>query len=629
MGSGQHWDAEKMLDLYLHDYMVKKNMHKTAAAFRKEANVCGTPVVINTPDGFLHEWWSLFHDVYAARELKHQEAKAEASLVKAMQTRENEGQNKRPSVTHIATNKQRPPQFDKGTSSRRQSTGDFCPSLHPVDVNKLNVSKPVTINSSHVLQQFPNHPQQQVDDSRNVISVGRTISMDRTLYGLSSAILPVTGAQDAGMVVVNPGTRHVRPLTVLNSALQAPNHQQQIQTLTAEHQHPVLGQMIGQWRPTAAYQHQHDWPQQQQLLENDRKRRTAPFLRAGGIPLGDINTNEEIPVEANAESFLSYGDDNADGTNTTFRFIKRRATACNTNEQKGFTFEEVGCLHSSKSKVLCCHFSSEGNLLASAGHEKKVLIWNMETFDFDKTSEGHSLLITDIRFQPNSTIFATSSFDKTVKIWDAARSSKSLSKLLGHTGQVMSLDFHPRKVNLLCSCDNNDEVRLWDINQCTCTSIFKGATKQVRFQPQFGKFLATSSGNGINVFDVETGSLKFSSKGSGHVKDVVSLCWDTSGKYLASVSEDSARVWSTASNGKWIHELKSNGNKFQSCTFHPGYPLLLIIGGYQSLELWNPSESSKTLTVPAHKGLVVALAESPKTEMVASVSHDQCVKLWK
>lgn len=51
-----------------------------------------------------------------------------------------------------------------------------------------------------------------------------------------------------------------------------------------------------------------------------------------------MNANEEIPVEANAESFLSYGDDNADGTNTTFRFIKRRATACNNNEQKGTSF---------------------------------------------------------------------------------------------------------------------------------------------------------------------------------------------------------------------------------------------------------------------------------------------------
>jgi len=39
----------------------------------------------------------------------------------------------------------------------------------------------------------------------------------------------------------------------------------------------------------------------------------------------------------------------------------------------GFTFEEIGCLSSSKSKVLCCHFSSDGKMLASSGHEKKVV----------------------------------------------------------------------------------------------------------------------------------------------------------------------------------------------------------------------------------------------------------------
>lgn len=39
----------------------------------------------------------------------------------------------------------------------------------------------------------------------------------------------------------------------------------------------------------------------------------------------------------------------------------------------GFAFEEIGCLRSSKSKVLSCHFSSDGRLLASAGHDKKVL----------------------------------------------------------------------------------------------------------------------------------------------------------------------------------------------------------------------------------------------------------------
>ncbi|KAM1792997.1 hypothetical protein ACFX12_036794 [Malus domestica] len=602
MGSGLRWDAEKMFNLYLHDYMVKKNMHETAAIFREEADVFNHPVVINSPGGFLHEWWSLFHDVYALRHLEAQEAEAGPSATEAMQMRENEGQNKHPRAARKATTPPKPPQFYEGTSSRSVAT-----------------------RSSHMQPRLPNRAQQQAQDNR---SSGRAVTEDPRLYGLRRTTLPVTEDLDSGMLAVNPGTLHGRPLEVLNSALQAPNHKQQQALNHQKQQAPNDQQKQGPSHPQQIQMltTEHQYPR---LDQNGRRRKTAPYLRAGGSALDEMNANEEIPAEENAESFLSTGDDNVDGTRTPFRFLRRRATACNKNAQKGFTFEEVGSLHSSKSKVVCCHFSSEGNLLASAGHEKKVLIWNMETFDFVKTSEGHSLLITDVRFQPSSTVFATSSFDKTVKIWDASNSSKSLSQLVGHSEQVMSVDFHPRQVNLLCSCDSNDEVRLWNTIQCTCTRLFKGATKQVRFQPQFGKFLATASGKDINLFDLETGRIELFLTGSGHTKDVLSLCWDPTGKYLASVSEDSARVWSPASNGKCIYELKSNGNKFQSCTFHPGYSLLLIIGGYQSLELWSPSESSKTLTVPAHLGIVSALSASAKTEMVASVSHDQCVKLWK
>ena len=50
---------------------------------------------------------------------------------------------------------------------------------------------------------------------------------------------------------------------------------------------------------------------------------------------------------------------------------------------------------------------------------RQVMIWNMETYDYISTSEEHSLLITDVRFRPNSAIFATSSFDRSVQIWDA------------------------------------------------------------------------------------------------------------------------------------------------------------------------------------------------------------------
>lgn len=37
----------------------------------------------------------------------------------------------------------------------------------------------------------------------------------------------------------------------------------------------------------------------------------------------------------------------------------------------GFSFGEVGCIRT-RNKVTCCHFSSDGKLLASAGHDKKV-----------------------------------------------------------------------------------------------------------------------------------------------------------------------------------------------------------------------------------------------------------------
>lgn len=31
----------------------------------------------------------------------------------------------------------------------------------------------------------------------------------------------------------------------------------------------------------------------------------------------------------------------------------------------------------------------------------------------------------------------------------------------------------------------------------------------------------------------------------------------------------------------------------------------------------------------AHNGIVSALADCPQSQMIASVSHDQCVKLWR
>ncbi|TKY54922.1 Transcriptional corepressor LEUNIG [Spatholobus suberectus] len=293
---------------------------------------------------------------------------------------------------------------------------------------------------------------------------------------------------------------------------------------------------------------------------------------------------------------------------------------------KGFSFKEIKHIMASSHKVECCHFSSDGKLLATGGHDNKASLWCTELFNLQITLEEHSEWITDVRFCPSMLRVATSSADKTVRVWDVDNPGYSLRTFTGHATTVMSLDFHPSKDDLICSCDNS-EIRYWSIKNGSCTGVFKGGASQMRFQPCLGRLLAAAVDNHISIFDVETLGCKL--KLQGHNNLVRSVCWDLSGKYLASLSHDLVRVWTVGSGGKGecIHELNASGIKFNTCVFHPFYPLL-VIGCHETLELWDFGEN-KTLTLHAHDKVVSSLAVSNVNGLLASTSHDKHFKIWK
>lgn len=326
---------------------------------------------------------------------------------------------------------------------------------------------------------------------------------------------------------------------------------------------------------------------------------------------------EDGSLDDNVESFLSHEETD-----------HRDAVGRCMDVTEGFSFNEIGSARASSSKVICCHFSSDGKLLATGGHDKKAVLWFTDTLKPKSTLEEHCHIITDVRFSPSMPRLATSSFDKTVRVWDADNQGYSLRTFTGHSAAVKSLDFHPNKEDLICSCDTEGEIRYWSINNGSCARVFKGGNAQMRFQPRSGRHLAAAAENIVAVLDVETQTRLHSLQ--GHSKHVDSICWDPSGELLASVSEDSVRVWSLGSGreGESVHELSCSGNKFHSCVFHPTYPSLLVIGCYQSLELWDMAEN-KRMTLAAHEGLISALAVSNINGLVASASHDKFVKLWK
>ncbi|XP_068655466.1 transcriptional corepressor LEUNIG_HOMOLOG-like isoform X2 [Aristolochia californica] len=77
------WDPSKLLDHYILDYMKKHSLHEAAATFKVEARLPSHGVAIDSPEGFLHDWWSIFYDVFVARDQENLEARE--AYIKAKQ----------------------------------------------------------------------------------------------------------------------------------------------------------------------------------------------------------------------------------------------------------------------------------------------------------------------------------------------------------------------------------------------------------------------------------------------------------------------------------------------------------------------------------------------------------------
>uniref|UniRef100_A0A3Q7GG83 LisH domain-containing protein n=1 Tax=Solanum lycopersicum TaxID=4081 RepID=A0A3Q7GG83_SOLLC len=325
----------------------------------------------------------------------------------------------------------------------------------------------------------------------------------------------------------------------------------------------------------------------------------------------DVPLINHMFANNSAESFLS---DNAD----TESIIPRRL-----GTSKDITVLEIGSFHSSA--VNCCNFSSDGKLIATGG-DKEVVLWCTDSRAQKHILEGHSDAITDVRFGPRLPRLASSSLDKTIKIWDVHNTvdgelltssftnfffdrtpvklspDHSIRSFTGHSASVISLDFHPTKEDLICSCDNVSTIRYWSIKNGGCAGVSKVRATQVRFQPNLGKYLAAADADGVLLFDVETTQI-CSYPLKGHFSIIRGICWSSSGEYLASVSEDTVKVWKIGSSGEQecMHE--------RSC-----------------LEFWHMAENKMMIVLEEP---VNSLAASQPTGVVASAIDNNLIRLWK
>jgi len=75
-----------------------------------------------------------------------------------------------------------------------------------------------------------------------------------------------------------------------------------------------------------------------------------------------------------------------------------------------------------------------------------------------KTLAGHSLNVWSVAFSPDGKKLASSSFDRSIKIWDVATGNLERT-LTSHTQAVLKVDFSPDgKMLVSCGDDFNDQI---------------------------------------------------------------------------------------------------------------------------------------------------------------------------
>uniref|UniRef100_A0A804R613 E2F/DP family winged-helix DNA-binding domain-containing protein n=1 Tax=Zea mays TaxID=4577 RepID=A0A804R613_MAIZE len=112
-------------------------------------------------------------------------------------------------------------------------------------------------------------------------------------------------------------------------------------------------------------------------------------------------------------------------------------------------------------------------------------------------------------------------------------------------------------IDALTLQERNLDERI-SIKHGNAVRIFKGGSTQLRFQPRYGGLLATASDNVVSILDVERQA--FVRRFESHTKGVDSVCWDPTGEYVVSVSEDTVKVWSL-NDESFMNELSCGGRK--------------------------------------------------------------------